>query len=179
MAKGGSRAHAGRKRKPTEMKLLEGTFKNTRHRDEIVTPAVWPEAPASLSVRQRELWDQLKARCAPWVSESDWLSIWGAVSLMDAIIGIQEAKHATPDAGSPLAFKHIVIEKPGADGKPQEQTIVEAKENPLFTAELKHWTALRGYIAIMGLSPVDRAKVQRPGGDEKPANPLDKFLKRG
>jgi phage terminase small subunit len=41
------------------------------------------------------------------------------------------------------------------DGTP----VLEPKENPLFTQHMKLTNALRGFIATLGLSPVDRAKV--------------------
>jgi hypothetical protein len=169
MAKGGARNHAGRKRKPTEMKVVQGTFRGDRHGTEAVVEAKWPDPPAHLSERERVLWDGLKEQCGAWVAPSDWMSINGCVSLMDRILKIQEAQQAGDGAGKPLAFKYT----PSADGEPN----MEPKDNPLFTMELKFWTGLRGYIAILGLSPADRAKVAKPGGEEKPVNPLSRFIK--
>lgn len=172
MAKGGRRAHSGKKPKPTEMKLLQGTFRADRHGDEVVTPPKWPAPPAWLTDRERELWGSLEAHCRAWVAESDLLAINGVVSIMSRVLSNQRAQQATEEAGGPLAFKHIIEE---ANGKSIE--IVEAKENPLITQEVKLWRELRAYIGIMGLSPVDRARVQKPA--EAPAvNPLDRFLTR-
>lgn len=170
MAKGGSRAHAGRKRKPTEMKVVQGTFRGDRHGEETTIPAGWPEAPEHLNERELELWKLLEARCAPWVAPSDWLALNGVVSLMDRLLSIQAAMRATDDAGKPIAFKFT----PSADGEAN----LEPKENPLFGMELKYWTGLRGYIAITGLSPADRTKVKGGGTEQEPANPLDKFINR-
>ena len=39
MAKGGRRAHAGGQRKPTQMKVLQGTFRADRHSAEVTVPA--------------------------------------------------------------------------------------------------------------------------------------------
>lgn len=173
MAKGGARNHAGRKRKPTDMKVVQGTFRGDRHGAEAVVAAVWPDPPAHLGERERVLWDGLKAHCRGWVAPSDVFALNGAVSLMDRLLRIQEAQRdpEAPGAGSPLAFKYST----DGDGNVN----AEPKDNPLFSMELKFWTGLRGYIAILGLSPADRAKVQRPGEEEKPANPLDRFVKRG
>ena len=55
---------------------------------------------------------------------------------------------------------------------------VQATEPKDVSLEMKLWTALRGYIAILGLSPADRARM--PAASEPAAeNPLDRFIKRG
>lgn len=176
MAKGGRRAHSGRKAKPTEMKVVQGTFREDRHGDEVRTAVKWPAPPAHLNEREKALWDGFEGQCAGWVSESDWPALNGTVALMDRILRIQDAQRAVDEegqptgAGNPIAFKYTT----DGDGN----IAAEPKDNPLYTMELKFWTALRGYIAILGLSPADRARVQKPGGEEKPANPLDRFLKK-
>src|SRR6187551_2883528 len=164
MAKGGSRSHSGRKRKPTDMKLVQGTFRPTRHRDETVIAAKWPEPPAHLNPRERELWDGLKEHCSTWMAPSDWMALNGTVSIMDRVLRVQEAMRETETSGNPTSFKFT----PSADGEPN----MEPKENHLFTLELKLLTALRGYLAIVGLSPADWARIQRPSGEAKPVNPL-------
>jgi hypothetical protein len=115
----------------------------------------------------------LKERCAAWVAPSDWMALHGIVAVMDRILRNQEAQRETETSGHPLAFKHIIEE---ANGKSIE--VVEAKENPLITQEIKLWRELRAFIGITGLSPADRARVQKPGGDEKAVDPLDKFINR-
>jgi len=170
MAKGGRRAHAGRKPKPTDLKVVQGTFRGDRHAGELRVPLKWPEPPAHLNDGERALWGELETRCAAWVAPSDWLAINGVVSLMDRLIAIQSAMRATEQAGSPITMKFT----PSADGEPN----MEAKDNPLFGLELKYWTALRGFLGIVGLSPVDRARVNASGDDEKPASKLDRFTKK-
>jgi hypothetical protein len=168
MAKGGRRNHSGRVPKPTELKVLEGTFRADRHGSEVQVAAKWPEPPAHLSDRERGLWTGLEASCKPWVAESDWPAINGAVSLMDRILRIQDAQRETPDAGKPIAFKYST----DGDGN----IVAEPKDNPLFSMELKFWAGLRGYLAILGLSPADRARMHKPAEEPK-ANPLDRFIK--
>lgn len=170
MAKGGRRTHAGRKPKPTAMKVLQGTFREDRHGQEAEIPLKWPIPPTHLNDRERAVWADLETHCAAWVAPSDFLAINGVVSLVDKVLTIQAAQRATEGAGSPISFKFT----PSADGEPN----MEPKENPLYGMELKTWRELRAYIGLVGLSPVDRARVQKPGGEEKPANPLDRFLKK-
>ena len=165
----GTHRSGGKNRKPTEMKVLEGTFRGDRHGNEPVVETKWPEAPAHLSERERELWEQLKPLCQSWVAPSDWLTIHGVVSLADRILRIQEAQRATDDSGNPIAFKYTTDGDGNANAEP--------KENPLYGMELKTWRELRAFIGLLGLSPVDRTRM--PSSDAgKPANPLDKFIKR-
>ncbi len=152
------------------MKLVQGTFRDDRHGKEAIVPVVWPDAPAHLNDRERELWNALKEHCGTWVAPSDWIALNGVVSLTDRLLRIQEAMRETPTAGNPTSFKFT----PSADGDPN----MEPKENHLFALELKFWTGLRGYIAILGLSPADRARVAKPGAEDTPVNPLAKFIKR-
>lgn len=164
MAKGGRRLHSGRKPKPTALKVLQGTFRRDRHAAEVQhVEAKWPDPPAHLSRRERKLWRRIGRECGPWVTLCDWPTINGVVSLLDRLLTIQAAQRASEDAGRPLT----------ADGKPN----AEPAANPLYVMELKFWTALRGYIAILGLSPADRARM--PAVSEPVENPLDRFIQRG
>lgn len=169
MAKGGRRAHSGRKKKPTDLKVIEGTFRGDRHGSEVQIPSDWPDPPDHLNARERALWVDLQQRMGAWTAQSDVWAINGVVSLVDQVLRIQAAQRATEGAGNPLAFKFT----PSADGEPN----LEPKENPLYGMELKAWRELRAYIGLTGLSPADRARVQ-PAGEEPPADALQRFLKR-
>jgi hypothetical protein len=174
MAKGGRRQGAGRKPKPTEIKLLQGTFRSDRHGDEAQPEQKgFPDAPTHLTPRELEVWGQLQAKCAHWSAPSDWLAFNGVVSLVDRILRNQEAQRATDTAGHPLAFKHVL-----SDQGEKHIEIVQAEENPLITQEVKLWRELRAYIGITGLSPADRARMRVTTPDEKQANPLDRFIKK-
>jgi hypothetical protein len=179
MAKGGRRSHSGRKPKPTAMKVVQGTFRADRHGGERTVAPGWPVAPNHLTPREAVLWAGLEPHCATWVAPSDWPAVNGVVSLLDRVLRNQEAQRETDTAGHPLAFKHVVM-TPN-----EEQTqkgivaveVVEAKENPLITQEVKLWRELRAYLGLVGLSPVDRARVSAHEPDA-PDNPLEKFLHR-
>jgi hypothetical protein len=162
MAKGGRRLHAGPKRKPTELKVLQGTFRADRHGAEPSIPVTWPRAPRHLNARERTLWRGLKAHCASWVAPSDQWALNGVVSLADRLLRNQDAQRTSPAASAPIL-----------------KTSAGVAENPLLSQELKLWRELRAYLGIVGLSPVDRARVQTPGASEEPASPLDKFIRKG
>lgn len=138
----------------------------------------WPKPPAHLNDRERELWIGLKEHCEPWAAPSDWLAFNGVVSLTDRLLRNQEAQQETDTAGHPLTFKHVIKHAVNEKGNPVELEIVSPEENPLITQELKLWRELRAFIGLTGLSPVDRARMKVAGEEEKPANPLDRFLKK-
>ena len=173
MSRGGKRAHSGPKRKPTDMKLVQGTFRPDRHGDEIQVDCKWPDPPdfVPLTERQRALWAGLKDRDT-WHAESDWPAVLGMVKALDELIQNHEAQLETPTSGHPLAFIHKII----AEGEKTIE-IVTAEENPLKSSEMKWLDRLYKFISINGYSPVDRAKMPA-AGEIKPANPLERFTSR-
>ena len=61
-----------RPRKPTELHLLEGTFRPDRHGEKPeATPATDPPTPMrKLSRRKQQVWDE-KIATVPWLTQSD------------------------------------------------------------------------------------------------------------
>ena len=164
---------SGRKRKPTDLKVLQGTFRSDRHADEVQVPAKWPLPPDALGLTKRQslVWEGLRDGDV-WHAETDWPAVWGLVIAIDELIQNHEAQRETDTAGHPLAFEHILREKDGTSIE-----IVTAKENPLKTAELKFLDRLYKYITLNGRSPADRARMPKPG-EAKPQNPLERFIKK-
>lgn len=173
MAKGGRRLGSGRRRKATELKVVQGTFRADRHGDEPVVPSKWPDPPAHLTAEQRELWTLYQdTHGGLGVAASDWPAINGVVAITGLILRNQRAQEETDTAGHPLAFVHALQERDG-----QSVEFVTAKENPLISQSLKLWRELRAYIAITGRSPVDRARLSK-GDAAPPLNPFDAFMKK-
>ena len=172
MAKGGRRVHAGRKPKPTRLKVVQGTFRADRHGSEPQVECAWPDPPAfiALTARQHVIWTGLKDS-DEWHALTDWPSVWMLVVAIDGLLQNHEAQHETDTSGHPLAFKHVLQEKGDTTIE-----IVTAEENPLKSAELKLLDRIYKFIALNGYSPVDRARMPAPG-QVKPDNPLDKFIR--
>jgi len=188
MPKGGRRSRAGRRRRPTDLKVIQGTFRKDRHANELPRTDSdgprFPKAPSilRLSPRQRKLWRLVGKHCDAWTALSDWPTVWGLVCLLEQLIHNHEAQLETEESGHPLAFKHTVIEKPvmGPTGpERQELTFVEAKSNPLISDERKICDKLRPYIAMLGLSPVDRARMPKMTSKPAAADPLAALIARG
>ncbi len=153
MARGGARVRSGRTSKPKELKVLEGTFRKDRDGGTpMVAAGAFPAAPAYLNERQLELWTELERHCGTWIGASDRLAVLGAVSVYDLIRRNFEAQAIT-DGGSAMLTSKLFMDDSGGGS-------VEAKENPLIGQQIKLWRELRGFLAILGLSPADRARVQ-------------------
>ena len=148
MPHGGARRGAGRPKKPLELKLLEGTWRKDRD-GELPTGVTvdglvaFPDAPPHLTPEQRALWADLAQHCGGWVRQADWLAVSGLVSLFARLRGVQQAYD-------------------GRRGTKHEMSLSEA-----VNLEVKLWRELRGFLAILGLSPADRARVA-PKVTEKP-----------
>lgn len=139
MARGGARPGAGRKRKPTELKVLEGTFRKDRD-GALPAPTAdglveFPEAPEHLTRDQVALWEDLKRHCGGWVKPGDWLAVNGVVSIFERLRQVQRSYESSKGKNHAIPLDAVV------------------------NVEVKLWKELRGYLAILGLSPADRAKV--------------------
>lgn len=153
MPKGGARVRSGPPKKPKEMRVLEGTFQPGRDKGTpMVSAGAFPEPPAYLNAQQRELWLELRQHCGGWIGTSDMLAVLGVVSVYDLIRRNFDAQAAGEGAAAMLTSKVFMDDKGGG--------AVEAKENPLIAQQVKLWRELRGFLAILGLSPADRARVQ-------------------
>lgn len=153
MARGGARVRSGPARKPKELKVLEGTFRKDRDAGTpMVAVGAFPAPPDYLNERQRELWRELEQHCGAWIGTSDKLAVLGCVSVYDLIRRNFEAQAETEGASAMLSAKVFMDDKGGG--------AVEPKENPLIGQQVKLWRELRGFLAILGLSPADRARVQ-------------------
>jgi hypothetical protein len=156
MPKGGRRTNAGRKRKPTELKVLEGTFRKDRHAGAPGVVTGFPEAPGCLTDAEQKLWAWFPKPA--WIGQTDVVAVHAAVSVYERILRNQAAQSATETAGSPLSIKYTM------DGDGNKSA--EPKENPLITQELKLWGRLMSILGTLGLTPSDRAKMQAPKADD-------------
>lgn len=178
---------SGRPQKSAEIRLITGTHRSDRHGDEAdveagIETSVFPSPPPFLPLSDRalEIWAFLREHCGPWTQQSDWVAVWGVVRLIERLILNHEAQATEEEAGHPLAFKHTVIEKQGPmyEGGVQEQQIVEAKSNPLVDQEIKLFDKVRAYIAMLGLSPVDRARMPKLVNPGAKADPIAALTRR-
>jgi hypothetical protein len=155
MARGGNRTGAGRKRKPTELKVLEGTFRKDRAKGDAAVVPGFPVAPECLIEAERQLWATFPK--PSWIGQTDVVAVHAAVSVYERILRNQKAQQKTESSGNPLSYKFT----PSADGEPN----MEPKENPLITQELKLWGRLMSILGTLGLTPADRAKMSTPKAD--------------
>jgi hypothetical protein len=146
---------SGDKKKPRELKVIEGTFRKDRDGDTPAVVGTFPVQPTDLSEAEAQLWATFPK--PGWIGETDVVAVRAAVSIFARIMRCQEAMRATPDAGNPLTYKISY----SADGEER----LEPKPNPLFTLELQLWGRLMSVLGTLGLTPADRGKVSVPKVD--------------
>jgi hypothetical protein len=147
---------SGPRRKPKELKILEGSFRKDRqgHQPDVV--GAFPAQPDGLTESEQALWQAFPK--PNWIGETDAVAVRAAVTIYDRILRNQKAQQATEQASHPLAYKF----SHDADGNQN----VEPKENPLITQELKLWDSLMRKLETLGLTPSSRAKMTAPRVDE-------------
>lgn len=148
MAKGGSRTGSGRKRKPVEMRVIEGTFQTTRDGKAPRAAGGWPEPPDGVTDDERALWASLPR--VPWIAESDRIAVHGAVAIYARIRANHQERAAAEAAGDHDTAGRCV------------------------DREIKLWQRLSSSLASLGLTPADRAKMQTGQPD---ANEGDEWAK--
>jgi hypothetical protein len=158
--------------------LIQGTFREDRHGDEIVSPVGalgqdWPKPPRWLTARERQLWRTLKKHCGAWSTSSDFLAIHGIVSLTDLFLRCREDE-ATE--GTTSVMRDVITTALPKDLGTQQK--VQFKESPYRTQQVRILKELRAYLALQGLSAVDRARMRLPpeAPAAKQASPLDELI---
>jgi hypothetical protein len=136
MAKGGKRSGAGRKRKPPELRVLEGTFDKKLHGGAPAVVPGFPRPPKGLTLGERELWAEFPKPA--WIGQTDAVAVHAAVSVYERILWMQ-GRQAEAD---------------------------DEKRANLIDREAKLWGRLMSVLASLGLTPADRAKIQAPKADE-------------
>lgn len=164
------------------MKVIQGTFRDDRHGDEIRSAVgagasgSWPKPPKWLSERERKLWRDLKKHCGAWSEASDFLAIHGIVSLTDLFLKCREDEST---AGAKSVMTNVITTALPNNAGVQRK--VEVKESPFRTQQVRILKELRAYLALQGLSAVDRARMRTPSEDEGKApqqSPLDELIAR-
>jgi P27 family predicted phage terminase small subunit len=159
MPKGGSRSGAGRKPKPTAIRLLEG---NAGHRPindaEPQFEAAGSGAPEWLDVAGRELWDQI----VPQMLSARVLTVVDVPLLAAACEQWGLYRRASN------AYRRSIRQKSGANGFVGRPEVAIAK------------TALQNCYAILrefGAGASSRSRIKVPGAGEE-ADPFEEFMKK-
>lgn len=137
MAKGGKRTGSGRKRKPAELRVLEGSFRKDRHGGVPAVSGGFPAAPDCLSEAERALWAAFPRPA--WIGNTDAIAVHAAVSLYANVRQLQRARLEYSGDGLPLG---------------------------LIAEEAKQWGRLMSVLGTLGLTPADRTKMQAPRADD-------------
>lgn len=98
MPSGGARPRAGRKRKPVELKVLEGSFRKDRDGERpVLANGTFPEPPPHLSESERQLWASFPR--VPWIDDTNAAAVESAVAVYDRLLKIRAGRTDDPLAG--------------------------------------------------------------------------------
>lgn len=139
-----------RPRKPTPLKLLQGTFEPTRENpNEPILPAEVPVAPDFLKGEARKEWDSM----------SEKLMGIGCISLVDkaCFAGYCQMYGRWIEIEKQLADESLVI-------KTSKDTTMA---NPLVAMANNTYKILQKALVEFGMTPVSRSRVSVPKKDEK------------
>ena len=145
-------ARTGRPRKPTKLKVLQGTDRPERHVNEPKAPEGFPSCPKNMGPVGRAEHKKIKKILEPM----------GHVTLADEpavriyLVAHERAEH----------FGTLIADVS------EELAIAKGYCN----AEIKYLMMKDRMIAKLGLSPPDRARINMPTKQE---DPMGDFLKRG
>ena len=79
---------SGRRRKPREMKVIEGSFRKDRDGNTPQVIGSFPQAPDSLSEAEAKLWQTFPKPA--WIGETDQVTVRAAVTVYARILRVQE-----------------------------------------------------------------------------------------
>ena len=133
------RLGSGRKRKPAELRLLEGRFKKGQHARAPAVVGGFPPRPTTLTPAELEVWEDFPKPA--WIGETDAAAVHAAVSTYASILALQRARRDSP---------------------PGPEVLVD----PRMTEECRQWGRLMSVLSTLGLTPADRAKMQAPRGHD-------------
>jgi len=181
MGHGGRRRGSGRRPKPVEMKVVQGTFR--KHRDakklaagqtvDQVAAALESTAEASplqpvrgLGERGCELWALALKSFGGWTKTSDTFALAALVSLMQ----LAEENRATREKSA--LHRAMLAFRRRRDG---DHVYLEARENPLVLQALRIDQAIRRWLVEFGATPSARMQMREAGAPMAPPVPPDAF----
>lgn len=151
----------GRKRKPDEHKVIQGTFRNDRANKNQPKPSeAPPRAPETCSIRQAEYVDRITSRLEAEMrsSSSHTEVIWLAARRLAEIEELDNL----------IAAHGRVYETTGKSGDKL------LKANPAVSQKNEAERHLHSLLSELGLTPASMGKVS-VGKQDKPANPFAQF----
>ena len=140
--------------KPTALKILHGTYKPTESLNEPVFEASAPSCPSWLSREAKREW----RRMAPA------LETRGLLTEAD-----RSAFAAYCTAYGDWYTAEKVVQK---EGTTYTTATGYVRERPEVDQKRKAMKAMRDFLALFGLSPADRTRVNAPESKAAPSNPF-------
>ncbi len=170
---------AGRKRKPTHMRLLEG---NAGHRpinpNEPAPERGVPTCPSHLSKRAKQTFRKLGKQldAIGVITKADGLALELLVSAYDEY---RDARDLIHEAAEEKKFEGQTVEmKDGLIYRSLTANGIILRAHPANALATNAWRRVASMLAEFGLTPASRSKVSGAGSGEG-EDPLDAFLRQG
>lgn len=156
---------AGRPPKPTKLKLIQGTFRKGRAKNEAKPEAAIPHVPSQLSDEAKVEWSRISSElmklgllsqidraalavyCQCW---ADWADAADKVNRHGKVIKTGE---------------RIVEHKDGSIEKSGGNLV----ENPYFSVMKRSAELVHKFLTEFGMTPASRTRINAAPGDDKPA----------
>lgn len=161
---------AGRPRKPTELKRLQGTYRPDREaKDEIKPPAVedLPRAPAWMSTTGKRLYKNM----APTLQEKKLLTVLDMDLFMTAC----------HEYGKYIEFEKLLKKKGSTyevwdEDRNGNKYLKAVGQRPEVVISRNCLEAANKILSRFGFTPADRAKLSIVAEKEKEQSPLEQLL---
>ncbi len=148
----------GHNRKPTRLKVIEGTIRADRMRNEPKPAAAVPTCPTSL----------------PAAAKTEWRRLVRELNAVKLLARIDR------DALADLALCIVRLRQAEKEISENGLTIVSAKgelrRNPALISAREYRQALRSWSEKFGLSPADRGRLDVRNSEPKPKDPAEKYF---
>ena len=163
---------AGRPRKPTKLKLLQGTLQPCRtNKKEPKLKAEMPLASSALTEKDKKAWRRMRRIIGP-INIATKADVIALEELTTAYVDFWEARKVVDQNGTTYISK--AIKGINAEGKQVMSVIV--RRRPEVEIMTDAWHRIEKMLSHFGLSPSSRSKVSVVG-ELKEEDPFDQFIK--
>jgi len=161
----------GRPTKPTQLKVVQGTYREDRIPENEPQPekvASVPKPPAYLTKYAKELWKDL----------ADELIAQSMLTILD-----MPALEACCEAYGQYRAAHEAVFRPKdpETGKQRDRTLAEymkernSQTMPEYTAMTKAFNTLKAYLIEFGMTPASRGRISIPNSPEEETNTMERL----
>ncbi len=148
----------GHNRKPTRLKITEGTLRRDRMKNEPKSKFAIPTCPTWLPAGAKQEWRRLvrELKAVKLLARIDRDAL---ADLALCVLRLREAEESISEKGL------TIVSDKG-----------ELKRNPMLITAREYRQALRAWSERFGLSPADRGRLEVPNSEPKMYDPAEEYF---